>query len=330
MTESTTTLMPIWPSIYDINGTHTSDDAASSIVTMFRAFTVFGVNELLTSELFFLFKIQFVFSQASHGDGLPENICLTCIGEMNQAYSFKQKCERSELALRAFQRKMMHTKDVNSTNNRSVTTVVSLNRPADIESKPVPFDGKPSFKQFSYSVQDQITDSSGKPIYQCANCWMTFDSNKEIETHLLGDLCVAEYSEKSLPDDVDVDYDTENLQDNNECQTTEKKEKPNVMCNVNEAMGSKPKFICENCNASFAMQHSLNVHRNSKKCLEQTFECDICKHVFSTKRNIRRHIHRMHLYEKIRKNAKDPAHEKKYKCSQCSKGVYILHIRRIS
>lgn len=34
------------------------------------------------------------------GDGLPENICLSCSQQVNTAYLFKRLCERSDLTLR--------------------------------------------------------------------------------------------------------------------------------------------------------------------------------------------------------------------------------------
>lgn len=227
---------------------------------------------------------------------------------MNQAYSFKQKCERSELALRAFQRKMMCSKDVIPTNSRPVTNVTS---------KPKACDGGP-IKQLSYSIQDQGTDV--KPMYQCINCWVTFDSSKETQTHLSEDLCAIECGEKPLPDETDADDDIDNLQGENVSLMADGERSIHSQNDVINATATDPKFVCENCKASFAMQHSLNVHRNSKKCVEQTFECDICKRIYSTKRNIRRHIHRMHRVEKKRKLPKDANREKKYKCTQCPKG----------
>lgn len=40
--------------------------------------------------------------QAFKDDGLPENICITCLSEINQAVSFKQKCERSDFTLKIY------------------------------------------------------------------------------------------------------------------------------------------------------------------------------------------------------------------------------------
>lgn len=242
---------------------------------------------------------------------------------MSQAYSFKQKCERSELTLRAFQRKMTHTENVIAGHSRSVTNIVSINSiatvTADIESNLTVFDKKPA-NQLSYLVQDQINDDHTKPIYQCLNCWITFDSGAEIESHLLNDLCAAAKCSprtKMPNDDTDdkcnatMNDGIDDLQDNNY----------GVMVLVEgthvDAKASSSKFVCSHCNASFAVQRSLTKHCNAQKCLTETLQCDICHRVFTTKRNIRRHMHRMHRFKKIRKNA---AESEKHKCTECPKG----------
>lgn len=261
-----------------------------------------------------------MFPQASAGDGLPENICLICISEMNQAYSFKQKCERSELALRAFQRKVLLTEHAVPSTSRSVTNIMCIDGIADAASKTLTCDVKPA-KQLSYLIQEQITDSSGKAIYQCMNCWMTFDASSEVEMHLLEDLCAAGLN-KALPDDMDADYDFDNLQDDNDSaaadEVTSLKLAPK---DVDKAPACESRIVCEICGVSFATQHALNEHRKWKNCKYQSFECDICKNVYSTRRNIMRHIHRMHRVPRIRKAAKETSAEKKYKCAQCPKGA---------
>lgn len=36
------------------------------------------------------------------GDGLPDQICIQCLQNVNKAYSFKQLCEESDLTLRNY------------------------------------------------------------------------------------------------------------------------------------------------------------------------------------------------------------------------------------
>lgn len=38
--------------------------------------------------------------QVSKGDGLPENVCLNCVHQMNSAFLFRKLCEKSDTTLR--------------------------------------------------------------------------------------------------------------------------------------------------------------------------------------------------------------------------------------
>lgn len=214
----------------------------------------------------------------------------------------------------------MRTENAVPSTSRSVTNIVCIDGIADIKSESFTCDAKPA-KQLSYLIQEQITDSSGKTIYQCMNCWMTFDASTEIEMHLLEDLCAAGPN-KALPDDMDADYDLDNPQNDNDSATADEatslKSAPN---DVDRATACESRIVCVICGVSFATQHALNEHQKWKNCKYHRFECDICKNVYSTRRNISRHIHRMHRVPRIRKAAKETSEEKKFKCTQCPKGA---------
>lgn len=47
--------------------------------------------------LFFLIIFQVI-----EGDGLPYQICIQCLQNINKAYSFKQLCEESDITLRNY------------------------------------------------------------------------------------------------------------------------------------------------------------------------------------------------------------------------------------
>lgn len=233
---------------------------------------------------------------------------------MNQAYSFKQKCERSEMALRAFRRKVLDSNDSTPTTSRPATNIVSIETAS----------GRSKFaKQISYLIQDRIIDGDNKPTHQCVNCWATFDTSAEIERHLMDDICVSNSAEKSPSDDIDGDYDIDDTHDSPGADELSELNLTNLTNQnfIAVANQSESKFVCDNCKRPFTSQHSLRAHHKWRKCFEQTFECDICGGTYSTKRNIRRHIHRQHRVQKVRKNAKNTSHEKKYKCDECPKGA---------
>lgn len=269
---------------------------------------------------------------------------------MNQAYSFKQKCERSELALRSFQGKSVRVDGSGTSNCRLMTNFVSVESDEPIKSKSPHGHGK-RIKKVSYLVQERFANddddddddgediSERKPVYQCINCPKKFESTTEIERHALEGNCTNCKRDSSNNFDFDDgspdlradsdDNDEDDDHDNDDHNPIDEEKLFSIPLNDVPAALVQPEkkslFVCENCNRSFIQAHQLNVHRDSKKCIDQIFECDICKHVFSTKRNIRRHIHRQHRIEKRRrKNAKDPNPQKKYKCELCPKGTWTI------
>lgn len=85
------------------------------------------------------------------------------------------------------------------------------------------------------------------------------------------------------------------------------------------------KFICSHCKANFSSRRSLRLHVNSQKCMQQTYECEICKKVFIKKRYLIRHLQRMHkMAEEVSEDADNKpnlSHRKKYNCNLCPKGL---------
>lgn len=53
-------------------------------------------------NLYYIFQINVYGFQVMEGDGLPDQICIQCLQNVNKAYSFKQLCEESDLTLRNY------------------------------------------------------------------------------------------------------------------------------------------------------------------------------------------------------------------------------------
>lgn len=120
--------------------------------------------------------------------------------------------------------------------------------------------------------------------------------------------------------------------DNTECNT--KKTKPLIHKSKNIATEEAVmdfiaentlKFVCIHCKANFSSRRSLNLHVNSRKCMQQTYECELCDKVFIKKRYLIRHLQRMHKIaeEKIggADNKPNLGHRRKYNCNLCPKGL---------
>lgn len=128
--------------------------------------------------------------QVSELDGLPQNICLNCIREINQAYSFKQKCERSEqtllslLKLSNVKQKEVVTENECPPNNEVNDKQIILEFTEEVVD-----DNESLSQRHSHGLatnRDAGTDEAiNKTLYQCLNCCSIFYSNSELEKHQL-------------------------------------------------------------------------------------------------------------------------------------------------
>lgn len=234
---------------------------------------------------------------------------------MNQAYSFKQKCERSEATLRSLlvqiQSNVAECQQEKIDKNTSQCEA-SESSAAQTQNNKVQ----------SIFAQEQIyTEISDVDhvIYQCINCSHEFQTNDEFEQHLCS---TQEATQITVEQTVASN-----------CQLDEKKPKIILSFNSVTSDGMNKKFICSHCKASFSGQRSLNLHVNSKKCLQQSYECDICHKVFVKKNYLIKHLRRMHhmnessnsqMNEKmVQSSSKD---KRKHKCHLCSKGKQLIWI----
>lgn len=177
-------------------------------------------------------------------------MCLNCISELNQAFAFKQKCERSERRLR-------------------------------------------SFLEQTESIDEHIVECSSKMV--------------EYKT------AVEELSEEYKSNDL-----IENHSKKDDLTTNQIKIKDAITDFVAE---NTLKFICSHCKANFSSGRSLKLHVNSKKCMQQTYECDICKKLFIKKRYLIRHLQRMHKMANEPDNNKQKSNSRsRYGCNLCPKG----------
>lgn len=235
-------------------------------------------------------------------------MCLSCISEMNQAFAFKQKCERSERTLRLYLEQVE-----NETQNKSLNPRESIyfhstenNGEETTESQ------SPSLRENECQMDDLAIQSD---IYHCSNCSMEFRNGLEIESHVC----------KSAVDKLNCS----NSKDQTESPMQSTPEKSAAENIVMEFIAENTlKFICSLCKASFSSRRSLSLHFNSRKCLQQSYECDICHKIFIKKRYLIRHLQRMHKMTNETHTVENTEESKtkskrKYKCHSCPKGETI-------
>lgn len=251
--------------------------------------------------------------QVSVCDKLPVKMCLNCISEMNQAFAFKQKCERSEETLRQYLQQM-HIIPLQSIEQMvGAAESISIEEVEELEEDEVTYDNDDDEAMESEIVCPHKSEDSEateleihSEIYHCANDAKELQTNSEISRH---------------PCSSTIEYITcVTIED----QTSLQSKKTPAEHLVKDFIAENTlNFICSRCKASFSGKRSLNLHFNSGKCLEQSFECCVCHKIFIKKRYLLRHLQRMHEIQNKTVESADESKQKnvrKYKCDLCPKG----------
>lgn len=228
-------------------------------------------------------------------------MCLNCVSEMNHAFAFVQKCERSERALRSLLSEPILALDSQMQRPSSETPILTSKEETDTESN----SGRCSPNTQEY--QAEVVASTDHNTNDFDGC-VTESKVEDYLYHNKIELAATEQI-KSTPlkpktigsatADAIKDFIAENTL----------------------------KFICSHCKASFSSRRSLSLHVNSRKCMQQSYECDICNKVFVKKRNLIRHLQRMHRM--MNKDTPEeepyplPNNKRKYKCHLCPKGELL-------
>lgn len=233
---------------------------------------------------------------------------------MNQAFAFKQKCERSERTLRTYLEQVKITEDETpknpcffDENKVQVEIEVEVDK---IETESMSFpqqmvecqinDYDTYQKSNSFGETTSILQNENDNAYQ-------YNKRQEIEVSTVTPVKYVKIK----------DQPTKSL-------VIKSKSKNNAAQEAVEDFIAENtlKFVCNNCKASFSSRRSLKLHMNSRKCMQQSYECDTCHKIFIKKRYLIRHFHRM----KKESNASDRTvdgeidSKRKYKCDLCPKG----------
>lgn len=211
---------------------------------------------------------------------------------MKLVFAFMQKCKRSEKALRALLLEK-ETESIDRDQIHRLTSVATV-----LTSK----------------------EETGSEEYYSGQCSMNFGSSQADATPLRCD-------EPGTTPKTSEEYLCDNKIEFAAIETVEEQKEP-VSMSRSKAIGdfiaeNTLNFVCNLCKASFSSRRSLNLHVNSRKCIQQTFECDICQKVFIKKRYLIRHLQRMHqmLNEQAHKEScTSEDNKRKYKCHLCPKG----------
>lgn len=252
------------------------------------------------------------FAQVSAEDELPQKMCLNCISEMNHAFAFKQKCQRSERTLQTYLEQLKVT--ANET-HKNPFIFDEYKIPVDIEME-----------------VDKIHTESLSYLRKMVEC-QTNDPDTSQKSDSLGEITLKVENNKNggCSQQQEIEVSTEipikyiQITENPKFLVIKSESKHNAAQEaVQDFIAENTlNFVCNNCKASFSSRRSLKLHMNSRKCMQQSYECDSCHKIFIKKRYLIRHFHRM----KRETNPSDCRavdtkidNRRKYKCHLCAKG----------
>lgn len=241
---------------------------------------------------------------------------------MNQAFAFKQKCTRSETTLLSYLKQLEQNPTVDDIDaHKESQPISSMSWCGDeMESHEIEFTETEKSPLHVIQEEEVVVDSvqSEHIVYQCVNCSNEFETNAAVEQHM----CTAHKIESLQTEQIPMKsaIKTDSVGDHR--------------VEHDELLDGKvQKFICNHCNGTFTSQRSLTLHVNSKRCLEKSYDCDICQKVFAQKRYLVKHLERMHKKDEETSQNDVPGEDdsrKKYKCDVCSKSKNIQNIMIIN
>lgn len=142
--------------------------------------------------------------QAYKNDGLPENVCIGCLSEINRAFSFKKRSERSENTLRQYLHRLAGQSTAENESKLSSDSVmsgtaddenyeiievdedeqsVSNTEPMENFKNEIENDENSRNKVFVLTRNERLPDPINV-IYECHKCYDTFDSIALSEQHM--------------------------------------------------------------------------------------------------------------------------------------------------
>lgn len=125
-------------------------------------------------------------------DGLPSQICLQCYNAINQAYVFKQQCVKSDTVLKNLLKEHLQ--------NVKVVKIESMLQENDSNSKYsdeltadeeyLPMEDVAMIEEVNIAENNTIVEAVEyndrlNMIYECGNCYQTFQTTNELNDHSL-------------------------------------------------------------------------------------------------------------------------------------------------
>lgn len=224
---------------------------------------------------------------------------MTCVGEINQAFSFKQKCERSEAMLRSLLPEMISLKVKQKEENASEIL-------GDVTNEfQITLDELAEETHLNEELEERDGTIQFIVEQHCEEVGMELTSEEICST------------EENTTDNVVYTQLIQIYYLN--CLNFTKRNALFQINDVSKEISNKTQYYCDHCNAPFVHSKSLKLHLNSKKCFDENVQCEICSKVFVRKCYLLKHMNTEHNSKTEKKVETQHDEKKKYKCDICDK-----------
>lgn len=227
--------------------------------------------------------------QIHYNDGMPRNMCSPCVTDINTAYSFRKRCEQSDMMLREY---ISRKKQDGSGADGGNAVKVEL---FDIKPEITFIDADPLIgeKCFAVSIRDGrgVGVMDGNPEEGLIEA---LDDDDDGEVYRGDDMIQAEFIDNS-DGDSDVDYAGGSLDDLiEEVDTEGEEEKPRTRQTRGRKGHGYTKikggtFACDSCERVFSDKRGITNHVKQHEPKEMK-ECPTCGRNFSSSYHLSRHM----------------------------------------
>ncbi|XP_045468624.1 zinc finger protein OZF-like isoform X1 [Harmonia axyridis] len=276
--------------------------------------------------------------QVLEGDGLPHQICLQCLQMINRAYTFKQQCEKSDVALRQYLNDLEIQNVSLEQSNLMVVKDDQLLSTSEVLQQNSLFQEIFNDATTQSLVENFANQNASSVVDDLAE---TMHSLQTIAEQYLPETWHTDAQLMPCPSGPqEVFASSLNLNSSFKCQyCPEMFENEWILSEHLKIHTTENKYFCNICCKGFYTEDLLSKHLNDdhsfdnlnpiepKELPKENVQCDICDRFFVNSKFLRKHLKEIHF-----NNQFPDDNEKKYICSICGRGYrqnksLIVHLR---
>ncbi|XP_063910484.1 gastrula zinc finger protein XlCGF52.1-like [Zophobas morio] len=247
------------------------------------------------------------FCNVSENDGLPTQICCTCLQILEQCYSFRQLCRRSESTLR----KALERNDKSQPNYKNKSEISQDNScdssdSRDLVKSQVKAEEDCNTLELSeneeMSLREDLISFLDEPLppplrHQCQTCTQSFNEESDLKIHtsvhnpdLVCTSCSKKFTRRqALKRHLKIHL----TQKPHTCKICSKSfpESYALVKHLRHHSGvpREKKHFCEECGQGFSEPYYLKVHMR-KHTGERPLVCATCQKTFADPRSLKTHV----------------------------------------